>query len=103
MKRSFIARSDGTRPRPLHLFRELAAPGLRKPFQHGGKVRGIDLLWLALMVAEGQHGERDFILAVRRQAPHGFQGFFKQFCHEEKIRSNHPKRKGMRQTSDLQG
>ena len=73
---------------------ELAAPGLRKPFQHGGKMRGIDLLWLSLMAAEGQHGERDFILAVRRQSPHGFQGFFEQFCHEGKIWPNRPKWKG---------
>jgi hypothetical protein len=29
------------------------------------------------MAAEGQHGERDFILAVSRQTPHGFQGFFR--------------------------
>ena len=77
---------------------ELAALGLRKPFQHGGKMRGINLLWLSLMAAESQHGERDFILAVRRQAPHGFQGFFEQFCHDGKIWPNHPKWKGIRQS-----
>src|SRR5437899_2631600 len=48
---------------------ELAALGLRKPFQHRGKMREIDFLWLSLMAAEGQHGERDFILAVMGQAP----------------------------------
>jgi hypothetical protein len=31
------------------------------------------------------------------------KAFFEQFCHESKIRSNRPKWKGMRQTSDLQG
>jgi hypothetical protein len=81
---------------------ELAALGLRKPLQHGRKMRGIDLLRLSHMAAKGQHGERDFILTVRRQTSHGFQGFFEQFCHEAKIRSNRPKWKGMRQTSDLQ-
>src|SRR6266702_8165956 len=86
----------------LGIGRELAALGLRKPFQHGGKMRRIDLLWLSLMAAEGQHGERNFILAVRRQAPHGFQGFFEQFCHERKIRSSRPKWKGVRQPPDLQ-
>jgi hypothetical protein len=44
---------------------ELAALGLPKPFQHGGKMRGIDLLRLSLMAAESKHGERDFILTVR--------------------------------------
>src|SRR5436190_18932086 len=60
-------------------------------------MRRIDLLWLSLMAAESQHGERDFILAVRGQAPHGFQGFFEQFCHDEKIWPNRPKWKGIRQ------
>jgi hypothetical protein len=30
---------------------ELPALGLGKPLQHGGKMRGIDLLWLSLMAA----------------------------------------------------
>jgi hypothetical protein len=77
---------------------ELAALSLRKTFQDGGKMCGINLLWLSLMAAESQHGERDFILAVRRQAPHGFQGFFQQLCHDGKIWPNHPKLKGIRQS-----
>jgi hypothetical protein len=80
---------------------ELAALSLRQPFQHRGKVRGINLLWLSLMAAKGQHGERDFILTVRRQSPHGFQGFFQQFCHGGKIWPNSPKWKGVRQASDF--
>lgn len=74
---------------------ELAALGLRKPFQHGGKMRGIDLLWLSPMASQIQHRERDFILAIRGQAPHGFQSFFEKFCHEGKISLNLLKWKGM--------
>jgi hypothetical protein len=55
---------------------ELATLGLSKTFQHGGKLRGIDFLGLALLAAQAKHGERDLILAVRRQSPHGFKSLF---------------------------
>ena len=63
---------------------ELAELGLRKPFQHGGKMRGINLLWLPLMAAESQHGERDFILAVRRQARAISRAFSSSFVMMER-------------------
>jgi hypothetical protein len=34
-------------------------------------VRRIDLLGLALLAAQAKHGERNLILAVRRQSPYG--------------------------------
>ena len=102
VKRSFIARSDGTRLRPRHRLRIVGAwlaqalPARREDAQDRSPL-------VRLMAAEGQHGERDFVLAIRRQSPHGFQGFFEQFCHETKIRSNRSKWKGIRQTSDFAG
>ena len=55
---------------------QLAALGLSKTFQHGGKVRGVDFLGIAPLAAQAQHGERYLILAVRRQSPHGFESLF---------------------------
>ena len=73
---------------------ELAELGLRQSFQHSGKMRGIDLLWLSLVTAESEHRERDFVLAVRRQAPHSFQRLFEQLCHEVKDMAELPEMEG---------
>jgi hypothetical protein len=54
----------------------LASFGLRDTLQHSRKMRRINLLWLSLPTAQGQHGERDLILIVGRQPPHRFKGFF---------------------------
>jgi hypothetical protein len=73
----------------------LASFGLRDTLQHSRKMRRINLLWLSLPTAQGQHGERDLILIVGRQPPHSFEGFFEQFCHREKIRSKRAKWKSV--------
>jgi hypothetical protein len=56
--------------------RKLAALRLGQAFQHIGKVSRVDRFGLGFVAREAQHRPRHLILAIRQQAPHGFQGSF---------------------------
>jgi hypothetical protein len=58
---------------------KLAALGLSEALQDGGQVSSDDLFRLALVSAQREHGERDFILTVRRETPHRFKSFSRSF------------------------
>src|SRR5439155_25806409 len=60
---------------------ELAALGLGKAFQHGGQMRGINLLGLAVACGKLKHGAGDLVLAAGRQAAHRFESLFKELGH----------------------
>jgi hypothetical protein len=56
--------------------RKPAALRLGQAFQHIGKVSRVDRLGLGFVAREAQHRTPNLILAIRRQAPHGFKGSF---------------------------
>ncbi|MGQ0685078.1 hypothetical protein [Bradyrhizobium sp.] len=72
----------------LGVAREMAAPGLSKSLQHSRKMRGIDFLRIARIA---QHGERDVVLAIRRQAANRFQRLFEQPDHMKNIEAGSTK------------
>ena len=55
-------------------------------------MRGGDLFGFTLP-RKRQHGERDLVLRFRREAAHGFNGFFEELAHNGKIRSATGQRK----------
>lgn len=76
---------EATRRRfDLGITGKFATFGLSETFQDGGKVFSVDLFGLAF-AAQRKHGERDFILIVWRQAPHGFKSLLQELRHIYKI------------------
>jgi hypothetical protein len=55
---------------------ELAAFGLRETFEYIRQVRRIDRLGLAFVSRHSQHGARNLILRIGRQATYRFEGLF---------------------------
>src|SRR5580693_9042572 len=60
---------------------EFAALGLRQTLKDCRQVRGIDRLRLAVACGEPQHGASDFVLGVRRQTAHRFEGTLQELGH----------------------
>src|SRR5262249_13721917 len=65
---------------------ELAALGLGEAFEHGRKMRRVDLLGLAAACSELQHGAGDLVLAVGGQATHGLECLFEKLGHEQEFK-----------------
>src|SRR5947209_8015243 len=59
---------------------ERAALGLSEALEHIGKVRRVDLLRL-ILARQVEHGERNFVLVLRRQVAHGFESLFQELGH----------------------
>jgi hypothetical protein len=65
--------------------RKFASLGLRQSFQNGGQMSRIDRFRLSLALGEMEHGARDLVLALCRQAAHSFKGLFQELRHSVKI------------------
>ena len=74
-----------------------------RPSSTAGRWRGVYFLRFPFVPGQGQHGERDVILTVRRQPPDRFQGLFEQLGHERNIRSRRQEWKGVRKCPIVRG